>query len=411
MSIKVKMSELKLAAKIASQVRDASAGGKKNYPWLNFYRLVADPNFGLALYATDGSCWLTWVIQTEELFEDTYDIVLSSSRVNDFLAKENDGPPYEIIKEPGQIALSREDGTVRIEEEDPIKYPQTPDGSQSYEEFSVSAGTLTKNFKFAEPFINAGHATAAYTVVTWTKEGILVTGAVRHLVRVEGMPCPPMGVSFKKPLLNSVLSFLNALEGDVNITLSEKCYTFLCPASGRKLIVSGETARFPSAIQELGDKPPTVIKFDGKILRGGVGAVNALLLAEADRFLVRISGSQENSYIHITTLTTETKRSRKKFPIIRETEGDHDIEFVVNGRIFEISLGQMEGAILEGRFYESADPPRFCIEDERSTEDDTYRCVFIPVTMSAMDAEKEEPSESKKKGESKPDKRKVLTRS
>jgi hypothetical protein len=411
MSIKVKTSELKLAAKVANQVRDISAGGKKHYPWLNLYRLVADPSSGLALYATDGSCWLTWMIQTEEPFEDMYDVVLSSSKLNDFLSKLEDDLSYEITREVGQLAFAHGIRMSRLDEEEPIKYPQTPDGGQSFDEFSIDAATLVKNFKFVEPFIDANNATAARTVATWTREGLLATGSIRHLVRVEGMPCPPVGVNFKKKPLNSVVSFLSAIQEDVNITLSVKCYSFQCPTSGSKFTVVGESAQFPSAI-DLGNQEPTVIKFDGKTLLKGVSIINTLLPAEADRLLVRITGSQENSYIHITTLTSDAKKSWDGFPIIRETDGDQDIEFVVNCRIFEVSLGQMGGAILEGRFYEAADPPRFCIEDEKATEDDAYRCVLIPVTLSVMDVEKEEEStESKKAGSKKPEKKTSLTKS
>jgi hypothetical protein len=399
MSIKVKTSELKTAAKVANQVREVSAGGNKKYPWLNYYRLVADPSSGLTLYATDGSCWLMWIIQTEELVEDTYDIVISSSKFNDFASRLEDGLSYEITREVGQLAFAYGIRMSRLDEEEPIKYPQPPSGDPSFDEFSVVAATLIKNFKFAEPFIDASNATAARTVATWTREGLLATGSIRHLIRVEGMPCPPVDVSFKQKQLNSVISFLSAIPEDVHITLSGKYYSFQCPTSGSKIIVLGESVRFPNALQELGDKEPTVIKFDGKTLLKGVSIINTLLPAEADRLLVRITGSQENSYIHITTLTTDAKRSWDGFPIIRETEGDQDIQFVVNCRVFEVSLGQMGGAILEGRFYETTDPPRFCIEDERATEDDTYRCVLIPVTLSVMETDKEdEPTESKKVG-------------
>jgi hypothetical protein len=397
MSIRVKTSEFKLAAKVANQVRDVPAGGNKRYPWLNFYRLVADPGLGLTLYATDGFCWLTWVIQAEEPFED--------------LSKLDEGLSYEIIKEEGQLALVRGIQVLRIPEEEAIKYPQPPAGGQSFEEFSVGAATLVKNFKFAEPFIDANNATSARTVATWTREGLLVTGSTRHLVRVEGMPRPPVDVSFKKNYLNSVLSFLKGIKEDVNVIIG-KCYTFRCPTSGNTLTVTGESVQFPGTLQELGDQNPTVVKFDGKTFLKGVSVMNTLLPAEADRLLVRITGSGDNAYIHITTLTTDAKRSWDGFPIIRETNGDQDIQFVVNCRIFETSLGQMGGAILEGRFYEVADPPRFCIEDEKSTEDDTSRCVLIPVTMSVMEADKEEePEKSKKSGDKKSGKKPSLTKS
>jgi hypothetical protein len=412
MSIKIKSSELKVAAKVANQVRDVSGGGSnKRYPWLNYYRLVADPCSGLSLYATDGSCWLTWVIQTEEPFDDAYDIVLSSSKLNDFLSKLDDGLSYEVIKEEGQLAFACGIRMSRLAEEEYMKYPQPPEGSQAFEEFSVGAAVLVKNFKFVEPFINANSATSAMTVATWTSEGLLVAGAQRHLVRVEGMPCPPVDVSFKKKHLNSVISFLNALHQEtVNITLSGS-YAFRCPVSGSKLIVSGESARFPIAL-DLGEREPTVIKFDGKELLKGVSIINTLLPAEADRLLVRITGSREDSHVYITTLTTEAKRSWDGFPIIRETEGDQDIQFVVNCRIFEVSLGQMGGAILEGRFYEAADPPRLLIEDERAIEGDTYRCVLIPVAMSVLETGTEEESEKpKKSGDKKPEKKTSLSRS
>jgi hypothetical protein len=412
MSIKVKPSELKLAAKVANQVRDVSAGGNKRYPWLNYYRLVADPGSGLALYATDGSSWLTWIIPTDEPFEDIYDIVLSSSKLNDFLSKMDDGLSYEIIKEAGQIAFARGIQMSRMDEEEPITYPKTTVGGQSFEEFSVNAATLVKNFKFAEPFINAASATSSNTVATWSREGSLATGSQRHLIRVEGMPCPPVDVNFKQKPLNSVISFLSALQEDVNITISGKNYTFQCPTSKSKLTVSGDTSQFPSALQELGSQDPVIIKFDGKTLLKGVSFINTLLPAEADRILVKITGSYENSFIHITTLTTEAKRSWDGFPIIRETDGDQDIQFVVNCRIFEVSLGQMGGDILEGRFYGTSDPPRFCIEDERATDDDTYRCVLIPVTMSAMETEKEEElKEPKKVVAKKPEKKIPLRKS
>jgi hypothetical protein len=409
MGIKVQTSELKLAAKVTNQVGDVPAGGNKRYPWLNNYRLVADPSYGLALYTTDGSCWLTWIIQTEEPFEDAYDIVLSSSRFNDFLSKLDDGISYEIIKEEGQIALSRGDEEMnRVSEENPINYPPTPAGGKAFEPFSVNAAILTKNFKFVEPFIDSTNATSANTVVTWTREGLLVTGSTRHLIRVEGMPCPPEDVSFKQSVLKSVISFLSVLEEDVNITLSGS-YTFLCPTTGRRLTVLGETARFPTALPDLGE--PTVIKFDGKTLLRGVAVANTLLPAEADRLMVRITGSHEDSFIYITTLTTDARKSWKRFPIIRETDGNQDIQFVVNCRVFKASLDQMEGAILEGRFYAATIPPRFCVEDERATEDDTYRRVLIPVPTSVMDTEKEEPVKAKKLGTSKPEKKVTPTKS
>lgn len=411
MSIRVKPSELKLAAKVANQVRDVSASGNKKYPWLNYYRLVADPGSGLALYATDGSSWLTWMIPTEELVEDTYDIVLSSSKFNDLLSKMDDGESYEVIKEEGQIAFTRRMRMWRVEEEEPITYPKPPAGGQLFEEFSVGAAILVKNFKFAEPFINSTSATSSHTVVTWTRDGLLVTGAQRHLIRAEGMPCPPVDVNFKQKPLNSVISFLGALKDDVNITISGKNYTFQCPTSKSKFLALGETAQFPSAI-ELGEKEPMVIKFDGKTLLDGVSSMNTLLPAEADRILVKITGSHENSFIHITTLTPESKRSWDGFPIIRETDEDHDIQFVVNCRVFEVGLSQMGGDILEGRFYDIADSPRFLIEDERATDEDTYRCVLIPVTVSALEMEKEEePKESKKAAAKKPEKKVPLSKS
>jgi DNA polymerase III sliding clamp (beta) subunit (PCNA family) len=411
MSIKVRPAELKLAAKVANQVRDISGGGSnKRYPWLNHYRLVADPSSGLALYATDGSSWLTWIIPTEEPFEDVYDIVLPSSKLNDFLSKMDDGLAFEITKEDGQITLTRGVTIWRIPEEDPIPYPKTPAGGQLYETFSVSAATLVKNFKFAEPFINSASATSSNTVATWLKDGLLATGAQRHLIRVEGMPCPPVHVNFKQKPLNSVISFLSALQEDVNTTISGRNYTFQCPTSGSKFTVLGETAIFPSEVK-LGSQEPTVIKFDGKTLLKGVSTMNTLLPAEADRILVRITGSKEDSFIYITTLTTDSKKSQEGFPIIRETDGDQDIQFVVNCRIFEISLGQMGGDILEGRFYESAVPPRFLIEDERATDDDTYRCVLVPVTLSVMDLENDdEPKEPKKAGAKKPEKKVQLSK-
>jgi hypothetical protein len=412
MSIKVKTSELKLAAKVANQVRDTSGGSSKKYPWLNFYRLVANPESGLILYATDGSCWLTWVIQPEELFEDTYDIVLSSSKFNDLISKLQDGDSYEIIKEESQIALIRGIRLLRVTEEETMKYPQPPDGGQSFEEFSVNAATLTKNLKFVEPFINANSATAALTVATWTRDGLLTTGAQRHLIRVEGMPCPPVDVNFKKKPLNSVVSFLSAIKEDVGITLSGKCYTFKCPTSGSKLTVLGESARFPSALQELGNQQPMVIKFDGKTLLNGVSVLNTVLPAEADRILVKIVGSQENSFIHITTLDTDAKRSWDGFPIIRETDEDQNVQFVVNCRVFEVSLRQMGESILEGRFYGAADPPRFCIEDEKTTDEDTCRCVLIPVTLSTVETDKEEESTKPEKvGVKKPEKKNLLMKS
>lgn len=411
MSIKVKPSELKLAAKIANQVRDVAASGSRKYPWLSYYRLVADPSSGLALYATDGASWLTWMIPTEELVEDKYDIILSSSKFNDYLSKLDEGESYEIIKEEGQIAFACGLEMSRMDEEEPnITYPKTPTGGHTYDEFSVDAATLVKNFKFAEPFINTTSATTSHTVATWTRDGLLVTGSTRHLIRVEGMPCPPTEVNFKQKPLNCVISFLSALHEDANILITGKYYTLQCPASRSKFTVSGETSVFPSELQELGDKEPTVIKFDGKTLLKGVSKLNSLLPPEADRILVRITGSHENSIIHITSLTTESKRSWNGFPIIRETDGDEDIQFVVNCRVFETSLDQMGGAILEGRFYAAAN--KFLIEDERATDEDTYRCVLIPVTVSVMETEKEEESRGPKKvGTKKPEKKVSLSKS
>ena len=89
----------------------------------------------------------------------------------------------------------------------------------------------------------------------------------------------------------------------------------------------------------------------------------------------------------VTVLGEESekrKKSKDKFPSIREGDDEGELHFVVNCRVFESCLGEMNGVILEGRCYLQVKRPRFCIEDERSTEEDTYRCVFIPVTTSKV---------------------------
>jgi hypothetical protein len=413
-SIKVKPSELKLACKLAAQVRDVSAGGSKRYPWLNLYRIVAGDG-GLALYANDGFTLLTWYLQLEEPTTDVYDIVLSSAKFNEITSKASEGASYEITRENNQLVMTKASQLLRLREEVPTKYTQPGENQNSTFEdqvFSVEAAVLAKNLKFAAPFLDANHATVAVSLGTWTTNGMIVGGWNRQQVKIEGMPCPPVDMSFKQKTMKSVVAFLSALEGEVYITISGGKYIFECPTRHHRLIVSGESLNHPSSIKGLEGQVSGIIKFDGKTLLTGVSQLNILLPAEADRLSVTVMGSRENAVMRVTTLGDESEKSWEEFPIIRESDEEDDINFVVNCRVFESCLSEVGGVILEGRCYMGIERPRFCIEDERSTETDTYRGVLIPVTLAGAVEEEEgvEVTEKTEKEKKKPVKKSVLSK-
>lgn len=394
MTVRIQPAVLKAAAKVAAQVKDTTGAGKR-YSWLTLHRLVAQDG-GLTLYSNDGSVWLEWRLALDEPTSDTYEILLSSTVFNDTVSKSLDNKPYSIEYGNGEWSLTQGVRQLRLRVENPQVYPDPFDGEGEQQLTTVTVPTvpLMKALRFVAPFIDPTHAKIKMQVASWTPDGTISAGSGRAVVRVRGVPAAPGVVSGKQRVVRAIAAFLAALGDQVEVTRLEitkdkdvrVLNIFACPVNGHRLIVVGESVSFPTVMQDLEGCAADIFKFDGRSLRQGVAVLNPLLPAEADRLFLRIRGEREDSYLTLSTLADETKGSSDEFPIIRDHVIDpgSEIRVSIHHKVFEHMLNQMEGVILEGRYYPGK--RRLYIEDEQAQQGDSVRAVQVSVLVTGDEA-------------------------
>lgn len=396
MSVRVNPSELKLAAKLTANVKDIT--GTKKFQWSSLHRLLAKDGH-LTLYTTDGQNWLDWDIKIEEPTSDSYDIILPAPLFNDIALKSSDDISYEITEADGLLTLDQGNRHLSVRQETFKVYPQPQKTSnQEVQSWVIDSGFLNKNLKFITPFIDSENSQASKRVASWTLDGFLVGGSDRLMVCIKGLPAPLVNMSFSQKTAKAVIAFLNAIEGDVQVSYDGNHYIFECPDSFNKITVPVESVVFPSP-KDLEGQETEIIKLDGPKLLSSISILSALLPSDSNRLLLDIKGSQEDSYLKLSTLDDDAKNSSDELPVIRdkfdldENNLPKETRISVNYAVFESALKEMNGVILEGRYYHSE--KLIHLEDERLNEGDTIRIAMIPIQRASAGSPKEEKKVSK----------------
>jgi hypothetical protein len=186
-------------------------------------------------------------------------------------------------------------------------------------------------------------------------------------------------------------AFLSALEGDVQITVTEKHYCFECPIYHHRLIIAREMASFREPQDRKGAETE-ILKVDGPRLLSGVSILEGLLPKDINRMLFEIRGQKEESFIKISTAVEASKSSQDEVAIIRETPSANgsnlsDAQFAVNNKFLALALREMTGVILTLKYYHK--DKLLYIEDERCNDTDTHRIAMLVVHSTASLKEKE----------------------
>jgi DNA polymerase III sliding clamp (beta) subunit (PCNA family) len=393
MSISVKPIHLKTAAKVSGSVKDVTPlAGKKLY-WNSVHRLVAVNN-KLTLYTNDGALWLEWVVPVEGSFTEEFDIIVPAALFNEMASKSAEGALYDIDHSGGILHLTQGQRNLRLKEESNSEYPlpQSPEESVNHT-WTIKTEPFMKGLKFVTPFIDAVNPTASKSVASLTTQGTMAGGSPRRLARVSNLTAPPVGISFKQKTAKSVVAFLSSLGDDVKITVDSSHYTFECPLSGHKLIVSAEAAMFPQTFQNLEGKEDEILKIDNKTITSGVSILSTLLPTDTDRLNVRIKGLGSNASIRLSTLGDDNKNSNDEFPILRTVmvRGEDgvpaplepggplpsDTFIAANVRVLQEALSQMDGVTLEARYYTRM--RLLYIEDEKTGDLEIVRSIILNV--------------------------------
>jgi hypothetical protein len=389
MSIQVRPTELKVIAKLSGQVKDTTSNTKR-YTWSSLHRLVVRDGW-LIFYTNDGQVFLEWAIPLDNQSDDNYEVVVPAVQFNELASKSMDGSPYYINYQDGLLELSQGQRKLKIRSEPLHAYPDPASVKPDDPTWLIQASLLNKNLGFVTPFIDEGNAKSSLKVATWTTNGDLIGGTLQLMVRVQGLPVPLVPMNFTQRAAKALSAFLSALEGDVQITVSEKHYHFECPLCHHRLIVAKETASFrePTARE---DAETEVFKVDGPRLLSSVSILEALLPNDINRLLFEIRGYREDAVIKVSTAMEDSKSSQDEIPIIRETASTNgssllNTQLSVNSNFLSQALREMNGVILTMKYYNK--DKLFYIEDERCNDIDTHRVAMLVVHSAASLKEKE----------------------
>jgi hypothetical protein len=199
-------------------------------------------------------------------------------------------------------------------------------------------------------------------------------------------------MSFKQKNAKAVSAFLKQLEGDVQITIDDKHYTFECTLYHHKITVLGEPYLFMAPLRNIQGQETETYKMDTKMILSGVTILSTLLPAEADRLNLRFKGIGETASLRLSTNGDETRNSNDEFPIIRRliqtgTDGlptdagtpeiVPDLWIAVNCRIFQEVLNQMEGTSLDAAYYQRY--KMIYLKDEVGEANEMVRSLLVTV--------------------------------
>lgn len=388
--LKVKPSDLKVAAKVSGGVKDVTAAGAKRHYWNSVHRLLLKDR-KLTLMTNDGAIWMDWIIPIEVGGDGEFDTLVPAAQFNDMAARSAEGGLYEIRREDGVLHLIQGQRNLRIREETSQLYP-IPEAGNGQQEFIVPAAPLARALKFVAPFIDATNPTPSKSIATLDTNGVLLGGSPKRVAQVSGLPRPPFYLSFKQKNARAVAGFLGQIEGNVRVMVDDRHYIFESVQSGHKILVLGESVQFPNLLRNLVGKETESWKVDNKTILSGVQILSALLPAEADRLNLRVRGLAADASLRLSTIGDDRRNSNDEFAIIRrfwkleagqlvervfETDQIPSSWIAVNCRVFQEVLGQMEGTTMDVKFYS---PQKLLyLEDEKGEEGDILKSLLLTI--------------------------------
>jgi hypothetical protein len=381
MSIQVHPAALKVVAKLSGQVKDITSNVKK-YTWSSLHRLVVKDSW-LVLFTNDGQVFLEWGIPLDNTSQENYEAVIPAVQFNDIASKSLGVSPYQINYHDGLLELAQGQTKLKIRTEPAHAYPDPVVIKPDDPTWLITASTLNKDLGFVTPFIDENNATLK--VATWTTSGDLIGGTLQLMVRVKGLPVPLVPMNFTQRAAKALGAFLAALEGDVQITVTERHYVFECPIYRHRLAIARELNSFRMPQNREGGETE-VLKVDGPRLLSSVSILEAMLPKDGNKLLFGVNGNKEEALIKMSTAMEDAKSSQDEVPIIRETlpvNGDTlpVTQFSVNNKFLGLALREMTGVILTLKYYH--DDKLLYIEDERCNDTDTHRIAMLVVNSTA----------------------------
>ncbi len=317
MTIKIKSSDLKTATKLTTRVKDVKELGAQTSYWRTVHRLIASPQ-KLRLLTTDSDTYLDWSIDLESTDGDEFDILVPAVQLNDMAKHAFGEVPIEInadadsftLVQKGDVTLTQSGGAsftgpdrvLRMRTEKPsASYPDTLSftGCEPTK-WRTKAEPLAQSLAFMSSYIG-GEVDEAKTVVTWTTDGRMLSGAQRIFAFVEGLGVPPINLNLKETQAKPVAAFLQALKEDVEIEVAGTVCSFRCPSSGHTLVISTSSVGFKSCLDYLEVADHEIFSTDKKTILSSVNALEGLVPRGKNYLHFFLSGNGGKSSLHLST--------------------------------------------------------------------------------------------------------------
>jgi len=348
--VKVKPQHLKLANKVAG-VKDSSASTAKKFYWSGVHKLKVDGN-NLVLMSHDGNFWLEWYMPTEDAPIEMDTII--QAEPFDYAARYLDGGSLDITREGGIVTLHKGQLNYRLREESHQQYP-TPEPGENPITWVGDSAIFAKALKYVIQFIDETNSSQDKSVATlYHDDKTLWAGHPKRMGIVHGLEAAAT-MSFKAKGAKVVAEFLSSISDKVQITVTNRNYTFYDPAGKHKLIISAENGRFPKVTQNIGPMLKETVIVDRKMLLTRAKLYAGAMQQGSDRLNLYFRGTSHNASLRISTPgETEQEITSDEFGVIREMAVEvpagsaiPETSVAIMRSTLESTIEQMEGTTLK----------------------------------------------------------------